>query len=61
MRWEKDGERIDRFDSSCFSGEYVTGDVTPAYLAALALQRSDDSRADAAGADFPVIEIYNGI
>lgn len=61
VRWEKDGERIDRFDSSCFSGEYVTGDVTPAYLAALALQRSDDSRADAAGADFPVIEIYNGI
>jgi amidophosphoribosyltransferase len=61
VRWEKDGERIDRFDSSCFSGEYVTGDVTPAYLAALALQRSDGSRADAAGADFPVIEIYNGI
>jgi len=61
VRWEKDGERIDRFDSSCFSGEYVTGDVTPAYLAALALQRSDGSREDAAGADFPVIEIYNGI
>jgi amidophosphoribosyltransferase len=61
VRWEKDGERIDRFDSSCFSGEYVTGDVTPEYLAALALQRSDGSRADAAGADFPVIEIYNGI
>ncbi|MFZ5533368.1 MAG: amidophosphoribosyltransferase [Pseudomonadota bacterium] len=61
VRWEKDGERIDRFDSSCFSGEYVTGDITPEYLAALALQRSDGSRADAAGADFPVIEIYNGI
>ena len=23
------------FDASCFNGEYVTGDVTPAYLDAL--------------------------
>ncbi len=61
MRWEKDGERIDRFDSSCFSGEYVTGDVTPEYLDRLALRRSDAAKEGAAGSDFPVIEIYNGI
>ncbi len=29
------------FDTSCFSGEYVTGDVTPAYLARLQEERSD--------------------
>jgi amidophosphoribosyltransferase len=61
VRWEKDGERIDRFDSSCFSGEYVTGDVTPEYLERLALRRSDAAKEDVAGSDFPVIEIYNGI
>jgi amidophosphoribosyltransferase len=33
--------QIHEFDASCFSGEYVTGDVTPAYLAKLQEERSD--------------------
>jgi amidophosphoribosyltransferase len=37
--------RIEEFDTSCFSGEYVTGDVTPEYLERLELERSDDARA----------------
>jgi amidophosphoribosyltransferase len=36
---------IDAFDTSCFSGEYVTGDVTPAYLARLEVARGDSERA----------------
>ncbi len=39
-----DNGDITQFDTSCFSGEYVTGDVTPEYLARLAAQRCDDAR-----------------
>jgi amidophosphoribosyltransferase len=35
--------RIEEFDTSCFSGSYVTGDVTPEYL-----ERLQDERSDAA-------------
>jgi amidophosphoribosyltransferase len=36
--------RIEEFDTSCFSGEYVTGDVTPEYLERLEVERSDAAR-----------------
>ncbi len=36
---------IQRFDTSCFSGEYVTGDITPEYLARLRTERSDAAKA----------------
>jgi len=36
---------VKRFDTSCFSGEYVTGNVTPAYLSELELQRGNAVRA----------------
>ena len=36
---------IQGFDNSCFSGEYVTGDVTPDYLARLQSERSDAAKA----------------
>jgi len=35
---------VHQFDTSCFSGEYVTGDVTPAYLARLQEERSDQAK-----------------
>ncbi len=35
---------IESFDASCFSGEYVTGDVTQDYLDALELERSDSAK-----------------
>ena len=31
--------RVSDFEASCFSGRYVTGDVTPAYLAGVEAQR----------------------
>jgi amidophosphoribosyltransferase len=37
--------RVTEFDTSCFSGSYVTGDVTPEYLARLQAERSDQAKA----------------
>ena len=37
---------LTNFDTSCFTGEYVTGDITPAYLESLGHSRKktqDDS------------------
>ena len=41
---QHDNAKISEFDTSCFSGEYVTGDVTPEYLARLQRDRSDAAR-----------------
>ncbi len=40
-----DKARVEAFDTSCFSGEYVTGDVTPEYLGRIERERSDDAKA----------------
>ena len=39
-----DNGDIHEFDASCFSGEYVTGDVTEEYLIALEQERSDAAK-----------------
>lgn len=39
-----DNGEITNFDTSCFSGHYVTGDISAEYLAALAGERSDDAK-----------------
>jgi amidophosphoribosyltransferase len=39
-----DNAKIMDFDTSCFSGEYVTGDVTPEYLERLQGERSDEAK-----------------
>jgi amidophosphoribosyltransferase len=36
--------RLKDFDTSCFSGDYVTGDVTPAYLELVDSARNDGAR-----------------
>jgi amidophosphoribosyltransferase len=38
--------QVTEFDTSCFSGEYVTGDVTREYLARLQQERSDQAKAE---------------
>jgi amidophosphoribosyltransferase len=40
-----DDAKIEEFDTSCFSGEYVTGDVTRDYLEKLESERSDAAKA----------------
>jgi amidophosphoribosyltransferase len=42
--------RITSFETSCFSGVYVTGDVTPEYLAGVEAERNDDALARREGA-----------
>ncbi|QCU89753.1 amidophosphoribosyltransferase [Thiomicrorhabdus sediminis] len=38
-------DSIKQFDTSCFSGVYATGDITPEYLASLDTSRNDDAKA----------------
>jgi len=38
--------KISRFDSSCFDGEYITGDITAEYLARLSQSREGKSEED---------------
>ncbi len=42
VRYDQSG--ITEFDTSCFSGEYVTGDVTPEYLTELESRRNDAAK-----------------
>jgi amidophosphoribosyltransferase len=37
--------QVQEFDTSCFSGEYVTGDITADYLERLQSERSDEAKA----------------
>ena len=39
-----DNSAITEFDTSCFSGEYVTGDVTEEYLSELESRRNDAAK-----------------
>jgi amidophosphoribosyltransferase len=41
---QHDHSTIRAFDTSCFTGHYVTGDVTPEYLARLQRERSDGAK-----------------
>lgn len=41
-----DNSRISQFDTSCFSGEYVTGDVSEEYLRKIEALRNDSAKAE---------------
>jgi amidophosphoribosyltransferase len=41
---EKGNPRIRHFDTSCFSGEYVTGGVSDSYLERIAERRNDAAK-----------------
>ena len=43
---KKGKDSVDRFDTSVFDGDYVTGDVTPAYLSQLQAERNDTAQGD---------------
>ncbi len=40
----KGNPKISRFDTSCFTGEYVTGDISQDYLDQIAVMRNDDAK-----------------
>lgn len=45
---KRNADCISQFETSIFTGHYITGDVTPEYLDQLAKQRSDDNKKKAA-------------
>ncbi len=43
---EKGNPAISQFDTSCFSGEYITGDINALYLEQLEEMRNDDAKSE---------------
>ncbi len=50
---------IQGFDASCFTGQYVTGDIDQAYLDDLASARSDAAQHADDSADNAIIDLHN--
>lgn len=56
----KGNPKLERFDASVFTGEYVTGDVTQSYLDHLEQRRSDMNKmAQVRDAEASMIDLYN--
>lgn len=52
-------ENIPKFDTSCFSGEYITGDITPEYLASLDTSRNDSAQSTKPEQGQETVGLYN--
>ena len=57
---QHDIAKVTEFDTSCFSGEYVTGDVTPEYLDRLRLERSDAAKAHRRNGERSGLKVVRG-
>jgi amidophosphoribosyltransferase len=55
----KGNKSIKRFDTSCFDGHYVTGDVDAKYLALVESQRNDNAKTKRNKGHSEVIELHN--
>ena len=56
----KGNPNLEHFDTSCFDGQYITGDIDHHYLAALEQQRSDAAKITRLdGKDDNIIGLYN--
>jgi amidophosphoribosyltransferase len=53
--------RVTEFDTSCFSGEYVTGDITPEYLARLQAERSDQAKSQRNSTSRGPLKVVGGL
>ena len=56
---QKGNPRIRQFDTSVFTGEYVSGGVSTDYLERLASVRSDDAKGRQLASAGPVLELHN--
>lgn len=54
----KGNPNIKHFDTSCFSNEYITGDIDEAYLERIEAQRNDSAQAERNSQNF-IIEMQN--
>jgi amidophosphoribosyltransferase len=50
---------VDRFDTSVFDSDYITGDVTVQYLDRLERNRNDGAKESRSGRSETIIELYN--
>jgi len=50
---------VDRFDTSVFDSDYITGDVTVQYLDRLERDRNDGAKESRSGRSETIIELYN--
>lgn len=55
----EENPQLTEFETSVFSGEYITGDVDEAYFKYLEEQRSDDAKADKEWQNSETLELYN--
>ncbi|MBK5965293.1 amidophosphoribosyltransferase [Thiocystis minor] len=56
---KKGKSHVDRFDASVFDGVYVTGDVTPEYLASLEARRNDGAKEHGFSCSESAIDLSN--
>ena len=59
VRTNRGVDFIDGFDSSCFNGKYVTGDIDQAYLDRLQAERNDASKQEKLAEDEQGIDMHN--
>lgn len=52
-------EMVSKFDTSCFSGVYATGDITQEYLASLDTSRNDSAQAEKKAAAQETVGLHN--
>jgi amidophosphoribosyltransferase len=55
----KGNRKIKQFDTSCFTGEYVTGDVSRDYLDHLEVLRSDKAKVQREGGEVALTDLSN--
>ncbi|MDH5258815.1 MAG: amidophosphoribosyltransferase [Gammaproteobacteria bacterium] len=55
----KHNSGIERFDASCFNGDYVTGDIDEEYLSDIKKSRSDKAKSGQKNLDNEVIDMHN--
>ncbi|MBE9563576.1 MAG: amidophosphoribosyltransferase, partial [Proteobacteria bacterium] len=55
----KGNKDIKQFDTSCFSGDYVSGDINQEYLEQLELRRNDSAKNKGKTRDNEIIGIHN--
>ncbi|AHF03604.1 amidophosphoribosyltransferase [Marichromatium purpuratum 984] len=58
---KKGKSHVERFDTSVFDGNYVTGDVTPEYLRALEANRNDGAKEQRSARSESVIDLHNSV
>jgi len=52
---------IKEFDASCFTGKYVTGDISDDYLTQISILRNDDAKSNREINDEMVLDLSNGV